>query len=310
MDGSSTSATKPSSASRRSARASPGSVSPGDRRLGRSALKALAQRHGIRPRKALGQHFLVDPNLARAIVSDAGVGPGDRVVEVGAGLGSLTVPLAEAGCAVLAVESDPALVPALREVLAPYPSVRLEVGDAMRADWGALLPVPGWAMVSNLPYHVSVPLLLTMLEDVPAIDRYLVMVQREVAERLVAGPGEAAFGGVSLRVAYRADATIVRRVPASVFWPAPNVDSVLVRLVPHPPPVDVDPDALFRVIGEGFAERRKTIGNAIRRLGLAHADAVRLLRGCDVDPSERAERLGLGAFARIARVLLAEGWRP
>lgn len=180
----------------------------------------------------------------------------------------------------------------------------------MRADWGALLPVPGWAMVSNLPYHVSVPLLLTMLEDVPAIDRYLVMVQREVGERLVAGPGEAAFGGVSLRVAYRADATIVRRVPASVFWPAPNVDSVLVRLVPHPPPVDVDPDALFRLIGEGFAERRKTIGNAIRRLGLAHADAVRLLRGCDVDPSERAERLGLGAFARIARALLAEGWRP
>jgi len=229
---------------------------------------------------------------------------------VGAGLGSLSVPLAEAGCRVLAVESDPALAPALREVLAPHPSVRLEVVDAMRADWGALLRGTGWAMVSNLPYHVSVPLLVGMLDGVPAIERYLVMVQREVGERLVAHPGQEAFGAVSLRVAYRAEAAIVRRVPASVFWPAPNVDSVLVRLLPHPPPVEVDPVPLFRVIGEGFAERRKTIGNAIRRLGPSHGVAVRVLRGCGVEPSERAERLGLGDFARIAQALLDEGWCP
>lgn len=243
-------------------------------------------------------------------MSDAGVGPGDRVLEVGAGLGSLTVVLADAGCEVLAVEFDRALVPALREVLSSTPAVRLEVVDAMRADWAELLPGEGWAMVSNLPYNVSVPLLIEMLERVPAIARYLVMVQREVGERLVAGPGGDAYGAVSLRVAYRADAAIVRRVPAAVFWPPPAVDSVLVRLTPHPPPVDVDPAALFRVIDEGFAERRKTMGNAIRRLGCQLPDAIRILRASDIEPSERAERLALEDFARLTRSLLAEGWRP
>jgi len=229
---------------------------------------------------------------------------------VGAGLGSLTVALADAGCRVLAVESDRALVPALREVLASRPSVRLEVVDAMRADWRALLPGDGWAMVSNLPYNISVPLVLGMLDDVPAIDRYLVMVQREVGERLAAAPGTDAYGAVSLRVAYRAEVAIVRRVPASVFWPSPNVDSVLVRLTPHAPPVDVDPQALFRVVEVAFAERRKTMANAVRRLGCQIGDAIRILRGSDVDPSERPERLGLEGFARLARSLLAEGWRP
>ena len=243
-------------------------------------------------------------------MSDAGVQRGDRVLEVGAGLGSLTVALAQAGCRVLAVESDHGLVPALEEVLAPYPTVRLEIVDAMRADWHVLLEGERWAMVSNLPYNVSVPLLIEMLEGVPAIDRYLVMVQREVGERLVAGPGDDAYGAVSLRVAYRAKADIARRVPASVFWPAPNVDSVLVRLSPHAPPVDVDPEALFRVIGEGFAERRKTMSNAIRRLGFQLDDAIRILRGSDLDPSGRAERVGLENFARLTRALLAEGWRP
>ncbi len=218
--------------------------------------------------------------------------------------------LAEAGCTVLAVESDPGLVPALGEVLASHPSVRIEVVDAMRADWGSLVPGSGWVMVSNLPYHISVPLLVEMLDGVPAIVRYLVMVQREVGDRLAAAPGTEPYGAVSLRVAYRAEARIVRRVPASVFWPPPRVDSVLLRLVRRPPPVEAEPAALFRVIEEGFAERRKTIGNAIRRLGLSHRDATHLARACDVDPAERAERLGLEAFDRIVRALLAEGWRP
>lgn len=243
-------------------------------------------------------------------MSDAGLEPGDRVLEVGAGLGSLTVALAEAGCSVLAVESDRRLVPALEEVLAPHATVRLEVADAMRADWRALLEGGGWAMVSNLPYNISVPLLAGLLEDAPAIERYLVMVQREVGDRLVARAGEEAFGAVSLRVAYRASAAGVRRVPASVFWPEPSVDSVLVRLTPHEPPVDVEPAALFRVVDVAFAERRKTMANAIRRLGRPLEDANRILRRCDVDPSERAERLGLEEFARLTRALLASGWRP
>ena len=205
---------------------------------------------------------------------------------------------------------DRAVASALAEAVALYPEVRLEVLDAMDTDLSSLLDQPGWLMVSNLPYNVSVPLVMRMLERVPQVHRYLVMVQREVGERLVARPGEESYGSVSVRVAYRARARIVRRIPADVFWPRPKVDSVLVRLEPHPPAVDVDRDALFRVIEEGFAQRRKTRVNAVRRLGLPLPDAIRILGANGIEPSTRAERLGLEAFADVARSLLAEGWRP
>jgi 16S rRNA (adenine1518-N6/adenine1519-N6)-dimethyltransferase len=232
------------------------------------------------------------------------------VLEVGAGLGSITLALASAGCAVLAIEFDRQIVPALREVVAGLSNVRVEEADAMRADWEALLPGEPWAMVSNLPYNISVPLVVELLERAPRIHRYLVMVQREVGERFVAGPGDEAYGTVSVRVAYRARAELVRRVPAEVFWPRPNVDSVLVRLVPRPPTVAVDPRALFRVVEEGFAERRKTMANAVRRLGFAPRDAARILEASDLRPRVRAEEIGLDGFARVASSLLAEGWRP
>ncbi|MGA9160116.1 MAG: 16S rRNA (adenine(1518)-N(6)/adenine(1519)-N(6))-dimethyltransferase RsmA [Actinomycetota bacterium] len=312
MGGSSTSPTRRSPGSRRSLKASARSTSTGERpeRLGRSALRDLAVRHGIRPTRKRGQHFLADPNLARAIVTDAGVAEGDRVLEVGAGLGSLTVPLAEAGCRVLAIEVDPRLSEALHEVVAGAANVRIQVADAMRLDWPSTLGTGRWAMVSNLPYNVSVPLVLELMDSAPSIDRYVVMVQREVGERLVAGPGDEAYGAVSVRVAYRADARVVRRVPADVFWPRPKVDSVLVRLDVRPPSVAVDPTALFAVVDEGFAERRKTMANALRRLGLDAADAADVLRAADLDPSTRAERLGLDGFARIAATMLRRGWTP
>jgi len=242
-------------------------------------------------------------------VADAGVREGDRVVEVGAGLGSLTVALAEAGARVLAIEVDRGLSEALREVVGSYPNVRIDVADAMHADWPTALGADRWSMVSNLPYNVSVPLVLDLLRTAP-IDRYVVMVQREVGERLVARPGEEAYGAVSVRVAYRADARVIRRVPADVFWPRPKVDSVLVRLDPRPPAVDVDPAALFAVVDEGFAERRKTMANSLRRLGRDAGEAAEILRAVDRDPSVRAERLGLDAFAAIARAMLERGWTP
>ncbi len=274
-------------------------------------MRALAARHDVRPSKALGQHFLADPNLARAIVQDAAVGPGDRVVEIGAGFGSLTVALAAAGCRVLALETDRRLVVALREVVAPLSDVRVEQVDAMRADWARLLdPSERWAMVSNLPYNISTPLVIDLLERVPAIDRYLVMVQKEVGERLVAGSGDEAYGAASIRVAYRADAALVRRVPAEVFWPRPKVDSVLVRLLPHPPRVGIDPSALFRVVDEGFAERRKTMANALRRLGLDASASADVMREAGFDARTRAERLALEDFARITESLVARGWSP
>ncbi|MGH2672912.1 MAG: 16S rRNA (adenine(1518)-N(6)/adenine(1519)-N(6))-dimethyltransferase RsmA [Actinomycetota bacterium] len=328
--GSSTSATRPSLGSPPSAKGSARSVSPGSATgsatpratgsaggsatgaasLGRGALRALAERHGIRPTKTLGQNFIADPNLARAIVADAGIGRGDRVLEVGAGLGSITVALAEAGCEVLAVEFDRRLTPALREVVSAYPNVRVEQLDVMRVDWHELLGAERWTMVSNLPYNISVPLMVDLLEGVPQIDRFVVMVQREVGERFVARAGDEAYGTVSVRIAYRADAELLRRIPADVFWPRPNVDSVLVRIDRRSPPVDVDPVALFAVVEESFAERRKTMANALRRLGLGLPDANRVLGRSGVDPSIRGERLGLEDFARVTDALLAEGWRP
>ena len=240
-------------------------------------------------------------------MADAGIQDGDRVVEVGAGLGSLTIPLAETGAEVLAIEVDRGLSRALAEVVGSYPNVRIDVSDAMRTDWATALGAGRWSMVSNLPYNLSVPLLLDQLEAAP-IDRYVVMLQREVGDRLVAGPGEEAYGAVSVRIAYRADARVLRRVPADVFWPRPKVDSVLVRLDPGPPAVDIDPVALFAVVDEGFAERRKTMANALRRLGRDASDAAEILRSIDLDPGVRAERLGLDEFARIAGAMLERGW--
>jgi 16S rRNA (adenine1518-N6/adenine1519-N6)-dimethyltransferase len=195
----------------------------------------------------------------------------------------------------------------LREVLAPHRLVRLEVGDALKMDWDAALPAGDWTMVSNLPYNVAVPVLVDMLDRGPRITEYLVMVQREVGERLTAKPGDDAYGAASVRVAYRARAELVRRVPADVFWPRPKVESVTVRLTPHPAPVDADRAALFRVVDEGFAERRKTMGNALRRLGLDASSAARVLSESGVESDIRAERLGLPEFARIAEALRREG---
>jgi 16S rRNA (adenine1518-N6/adenine1519-N6)-dimethyltransferase len=243
-------------------------------------------------------------------VADAGIGERDHVLEVGPGLGSLTVALAATGADVLAVELDRGLVPALREVLAPFGRVRVEVGNALGMDWDATLPPGDWTMASNLPYNVAVPVLLEMLERAPRVRGYLVMVQREVGERLTAGPGEEAYGAVSVRVAYWARSELLRRVPADVFWPRPKVESVTVRLTPRPAPIDVDRAALFRVVDEGFAERRKTMGNALRRLGLDAPSAARVLRANGLELNVRAERLGLPEFAGIAEALRREGALP
>lgn len=275
-----------------------------------SAVRELARRHGIRPRKTLGQHFLIEPALARRIVDLAGVGPGDRVVEIGAGIGSLTVALAGAGAEVVAVEVDTRLVPALQDAVAPWAErVRVVPADALTLDWAQTLPRSGpgepgpWTMVANLPYNVSVPVVLRALQEEPRIERFLVMVQKEVGERLAARPGGEQFGAVSLRVAYYATARVVRKVARSVFWPQPNVDSVLVMLERRPPPTDADHDRLFELIRVAFGERRKTMRNALVRFGLTPGRAEVALRRCAIDPSARPETLDLEAFGRLVTVV-------
>jgi 16S rRNA (adenine1518-N6/adenine1519-N6)-dimethyltransferase len=265
-----------------------------------TAVRALLAEHGITPSRALGQHFLADPNTAARIVRLAALEPGDHVVEVGPGIGSLTVALADAGGHVLAVELDRHLLPVLSQVVGER-AVEVVHADALDVDWDALLsPARRWMMVANLPYNVATPVVIRALESAVAIDRFLVMVQREVGERLAAGPGDAAYGAVSVKVAYYATARVVGVVPPTVFVPRPKVESALVRLERRAePPVAVrDPERMFGLVRAGFATRRKTLRNALAPV--LGADAGDRLAAVGIDPAARAETLGLEQWAALA----------
>jgi 16S rRNA (adenine1518-N6/adenine1519-N6)-dimethyltransferase len=270
-------------------------------------VRALLDEHDLRPSRALGQNFVADPNTVRRIAALAEVGPGDQVVEVGPGLGSLTLALAETGASVVAVEVDRHLVPALRSVVEPA-GVRVVEGDARKLDWADVLGTGAgadrWALVANLPYNIATPLVLDLLLEVPAIQRMLVMVQREVGERLAAGVGDAAYGIPSVKVAYWGTAAVVGKVPPTVFVPQPRVDSALVRIVRHAggPPVDADREWLFHLVDAGFGQRRKMLRRALA--GLVDAAAF---EAAGVRPEARAEELDLAAWARLASAAATMG---
>lgn len=263
-------------------------------------IRGLLAGHGIMPSKALGQHFLADPNTAGRIVRLAGVAPGDRVLEIGPGVGSLTVELVDAGAEVVALELDRHLLPVLRDALGPASSVRIEQGDALAVDLESLAAPGPTQVVANLPYNVAAGVVVRLLEAAPAVDRMLVMVQAEVGERLAARPGTRECGAVSAVVAWHAEASVAGRVARTVFFPPPNVDSVLLRLrrLESPPVAVGDPTAMFDLVRAGFAQRRKTLGRALRPLLGDRAPDV--LRAAGIDPRERAERLGLEQWASLA----------
>lgn len=268
---------------------------------GRQVAELLA-RHGLHPSRALGQNFVADPNTVRRIARLAEVGPDDSVLEVGPGLGSLTLALAETGARVLAVEADRHLMPVLDETLAGS-GVRVMTGDALRLDWAAVLGTTPWVMVSNLPYNIATPLIADLLDRVPVVERMLVMVQREVAERLVAGPGQEAYGAVSVKVAYWSEARVLGRVPASVFVPRPRIESALVAIRRRPEPA-LDPllvpaDELFAMVRAGFATRRKMLRRSLA--GLIEPEAFAI---AGVAPDARAEQLDLPAWGRLVRAHL------
>ncbi len=261
----------------------------------------LLSTHGIRPSRALGQNFVADPNTVRRIARLSGAGTGSQVLEIGAGLGSLTLALAETGATVVAVETDRHVVPVLRSVVEPA-GVEVVEGDAMTIDLAALLAERGagpWHLVANLPYNVATPLVLRTLVQVPAVAHLLVMVQREVGERMAAAPGQEAYGAVSVRVAYFARAEVVGRVPASVFIPRPRVESVLVRLERRAEPA-VDPalvtyERLDAVVRAGFAQRRKMLRRSLA--GVVDPDAF---ERAGVRPDAWAEELGVAEWGRLA----------
>jgi len=268
-------------------------------------VRELLDEHGLRPSRALGQNFVVDANTVRRVARLSGAGPGDAVVEIGAGLGALTLALAETGASITAVEVDRRLVPLLRTQVECV-GARVVEADALTLDWHELLDVAGpgvhgssWMMVANLPYNVAVPVVLRALDEATPVASMLVMVQREVGERLAASPGAKAYGAVSVKVAYHATARVVGRVPASVFVPRPAVESVLVR-IERRPAVAVDPEVvpsarLFELVRAGFGHRRKML-----RQSLAGVVPPEAFVAAGIDPQARAENLGVEDWGRLA----------
>ena len=266
-------------------------------------VRALADRLGVRPTKSRGQNFVIDPNTVRRLVSTAGVGVDDVVVEVGPGLGSLTLGLLPAVARVVAVEIDEVLAGALPATVAtrtPHAD-RLEV---VLQDALTLTGVPGpppTAFVANLPYNVAVPVLLRLLEHLPSLRTGLVMVQSEVADRLAAPPGSKVYGVPSVKAAWYADVRRAGAIGRNVFWPAPNVDSGLVAFDVRPPPPG-DRAQVFAAVDAAFAQRRKTLRAALAGWAGSADEAERRLRAAGIDPGARGEVLAVTDFARLAAV--------
>ncbi|MFK3984595.1 16S rRNA (adenine(1518)-N(6)/adenine(1519)-N(6))-dimethyltransferase RsmA [Micromonospora sp. NPDC050397] len=274
--------------------------------LGPAEIRELAARLDVAPTKKLGQNFVHDPNTVRRIVAAADLTPTDVALEVGPGLGSLTLGLITAAAHVHVVEIDPTLAAALPATVAersPDLAGRLTVhhADALRTTGAALGEPAPTALVANLPYNVAVPVVLHLLAELPSLRTGLVMVQKEVADRLVAGPGSKTYGIPSVKLAWYAHARGAGKVPPNVFWPVPNVDSGLVAFTRREPPrADVPRERVFAVVDAAFAQRRKTLRAALAGWAGGAAHAERVLVAAGVDPGARGESLTVEQFAAIA----------
>jgi 16S rRNA (adenine1518-N6/adenine1519-N6)-dimethyltransferase len=274
--------------------------------LGPVEVRELADRLGVRPTKALGQNFVHDPNTIRRIVRDAELSAGESVLEVGPGLGSLTLGLLTAGARVTAVEVDGRLAAELPVTVArqaPELAGNLAVLHADALTVRTLAGPPPTALVANLPYNIAVPVLLTLLATFDSIRHGLVLVQLEVADRLAAAPGSRVYGAPSAKLAWYGPARRIGVVGRSVFWPVPNVESGLVRFGRAQAPAAIDRDRVFAVIDAAFAQRRKMLRSALAGLFGSSAAAEAALGRAGVAPTARGETLEIGAFARIAAEL-------
>ena len=282
--------------------------------LGAAEIRLLADRLGIRPTKQRGQNFVIDANTVRRIARTAELSPQDVVLEVGPGLGSLTLALLPYAQRVVAVEIDDDLAAALPATVEAHRPDLLDRLEVVRADALHIRELPGdrpTALVANLPYNISVPVILHLLETFPSIKRVLVMVQLEVADRLAAKPGSKVYGIPRVKANWYGQVARVGTVGRTVFWPAPNVDSGLVAIVRHAEPVaDVDRRELFAVIDAAFAQRRKTLRAALSGWAGSAVVAEEILREAGIDPGIRGEQLGVVDFARIAAVAHAHRQNP
>ena len=282
-------------------------LEPPVRLLGPTDIRRIAAELDLRPTKQRGQNFVVDANTVRRIVRTAGVGADDVVVEVGPGLGSLTLALLEEAGRVVAIELDAVLAGRLPATVEEYAGARADrceviLADAMRVD-GVPGPPPT-TLVANLPYNVSVPVLLHLLTVLPSLQRGLVLVQAEVADRLAAPPGSRTYGIPSVKAAWFADVRRAGTVSRTVFWPVPNVDSGLVAWTRRDPPVTTASRAqVFAVVDAAFAQRRKALRPSLRELAGSAEQSERALMAAGIDPMARGEQLRLPEFVRIAEAL-------
>lgn len=281
--------------------------------------KEIIQRHGFSFKKSLGQNFLIDQNILYKIVEAAGLDKDKGALEIGPGIGALTEKLAQTAGAVTAVEIDQRLIPILKEVLEPYPNVRVHHGDVLKVDLQELFRthfdgVSKVSVVANLPYYVTTPILMKLLEEKLPLENIVVMIQKEVAVRMAASPGSKDYGSLSIAVQYYSEPKLVCTVPHTVFIPQPNVESAVIRLqVREKPPVEVDDEAhFFEVVQASFAQRRKTIANNLKSRffpGEGRERLEHLLQEAEIEPSRRGETLSIEEYARLSRVLLSAGIR-
>ncbi|HEY0532026.1 MAG TPA: 16S rRNA (adenine(1518)-N(6)/adenine(1519)-N(6))-dimethyltransferase RsmA [Actinoplanes sp.] len=276
-----------------------------DALLGPAEIRELAARLGVAPTKKLGQNFLHDPNTIRRIVAAAGLTADDVALEVGPGLGSLTLGLVGAVRHVHAVEIDPTLAAALPSTVTA-PHLTVHTADALRVH-GADFDPPPTMLVANLPYNVAVPVVLNLLAELPSLRGGLVMVQKEVADRLIAGPGSKVYGVPSVKLAWYAEARSAGKVPPAVFWPVPNVDSGLVAFTRREPPSNADRREVFAVVDAAFAQRRKTLRAALAGWAGGPGAAERVLIAAGVSPQARGESLTVAQFAAIAAAAKLSG---
>ncbi|HEU4481112.1 MAG TPA: 16S rRNA (adenine(1518)-N(6)/adenine(1519)-N(6))-dimethyltransferase RsmA [Actinomycetota bacterium] len=265
--------------------------------LGAGRLRALLASHGVRPTKSLGQNFVIDPNTIRKVVQVATIAPGDHVLEIGAGAGSLTLGLVAAGARVTAVELDQRLLPVLTEAVAGLDAVEIVEADALRMDHGAFSATQ---LVGNLPYNIAATIVIKALQEAPHLRSLTVMTQREVGERLAASPGSKSYGQPSVIVGFFATARVATRISRNAFYPVPNVDSVVVRIDRRAEVPDVDRRLFSEVVRHAFAQRRKTLRRSLASL-LEGVEAEALFATAGVAPGARAEAIDVDGFVALTR---------
>ncbi len=281
-----------------------------------SRTKEIIRKHGFTFKKSLGQNFLTDLSVLDRIIDAANLDKTKGALEVGPGIGSLTEQLAQAAGKVTAVELDRRLIPILGDVLSPYPHVSVVHGDILKTDLRKLWEeqfagCAGVSVVANLPYYVTTPIIMKLLEEHLPLENIVVMVQKEVAERMAAKPGGKEYGSLSIAVQYYCEPELVCIVPGRAFIPPPNVDSAVIKLRRRKEPAVAvaDEEKFFRVVQTAFTQRRKTLSNNLSALSGKErkGELMELLRSCDVQPERRAETLSLAEFASITEALTASG---